>query len=754
MKLYYKLRDFIFPHDSRRRFLAKLFKKAIKNPRLYLRYLNISNIKRLINMLKADDGAVLNNKLDNFDAWFRSNNAIELIVDTNVVNEKTEDNSQEIETEVIDNCNNQQLNVTYEELVFDIVNKPLVSIIIPVYNQIDYTYKCLKSILDHTKDIAYEIIIADDVSSDNTKIISTFVKNITVVRNSCNQGFLLNCNRAAKLARGKYIHFLNNDTQVQPNWLSSLIKTIESDNTIGMVGSKLVYPDGRLQEAGGILWKDGSAWNFGYKSDPTLPEFNYLKEVDYISGASILIRTDLWNQLDGFDEEFAPAYCEDSDLAFSVRKAGYKVVYQPKSVVVHFEGISNGTDTSTGMKHYQVVNSEKFYKKWKDVLEKEHFNNAENVFLARDRSRNKPCILFIDHYVPTFDKDAGSRTIYQYLQLLAKEGYNVKFIGDNFNRMEPYGQMVEDLGVEILYGVYYRDNWKKWLQDNAKYIKYAFINRPHISVNYIDELNKNNIPVVYDVCDLHFVREERCYKLTGKKEHLDNSKKFREIELGLFNKSTKVVSVSKDEKDIINEVTSSKKAYVAPIFVFNKFDFESKQDRKDTKDLMFVGGFTHTPNLDAMLWFLEEVFPKISSKIPNIKMNVVGSNVPEKIKDLASDNIIIKGFVTDEELEHLYKTTRISVIPLRYGAGVKGKTIEAMYNKIPIVSTSIGIEGLENIEKCIGAYDDADSFANEVVKMYTDDKYRERNVSACYKYVYEHYSYDIVKNWFKELFDL
>ena len=228
---------------------------------------------------------------------------------------------------------------------------PLVSIVIPVYNQVHYTYACLLSILENTKDVPYEVIIADDVSTDATKELSRYVENVVICRNETNQGFLRNCNHAAKEARGAYVMFLNNDTQVTPGWLSSLVTLIESDPSIGMVGSKLVYPDGRLQEAGGIIWSDGSGWNYGRLDDPDKAEYNYVKDVDYISGAAILLSVKLWNQIGGFDDRFAPAYCEDSDLAFEVRKAGYRVVYQPLSKVIHFEGVSNGTDVNgTGLK--------------------------------------------------------------------------------------------------------------------------------------------------------------------------------------------------------------------------------------------------------------------------------------------------------------------------------------------------------------------------------------------------------------------
>ncbi|MEG7531164.1 MAG: glycosyltransferase, partial [Hungatella sp.] len=149
------------------------------------------------------------------------------------------------------------------------------------------------------------MIIADDVSTDATEHLSHYAEGLVICRNTTNQGFLRNCNHAARAARGTYMMFLNNDTQVTEHWLSSLVKLIRSDSSIGMVGSKLVYPDGRLQEAGGIIWSDGSGWNYGRLDDPEKPEYNYVKEVDYISGAAILLPVELWKQIGGFDTRFA-----------------------------------------------------------------------------------------------------------------------------------------------------------------------------------------------------------------------------------------------------------------------------------------------------------------------------------------------------------------------------------------------------------------------------------------------------------------
>ena len=229
---------------------------------------------------------------------------------------------------------------------------------------------------------------------------------VRYLRNAKNLGFLNNCNIAAKNATGQYIIFLNNDTVVCPGWLDELVKTFDENDSIGLAGSKLVYPSGTLQEAGGIVFEDGSSWNYGRYSNLLLPQFNYMRDVDYCSGASMAIRAQLWKKLGGFDAKFAPAYYEDTDLAFQVRAAGYRVVYQPASEVVHFEGITHGKSEDSVMKKYLAVNKEKFLEKWKSVLARYGVCNPES--LPADRSV-KGRILIIDALGPAADKGSGSR---------------------------------------------------------------------------------------------------------------------------------------------------------------------------------------------------------------------------------------------------------------------------------------------------------------------------------------------------------
>ncbi len=231
-----------------------------------------------------------------------------------------------------------------------------VSIVIPVYNQVEFTHACLAAVQKHSAGIPYEVIVVDDASTDATNEVIGAIPGLVYLRVEKNAGFIAACNRGATAARGSYLVFLNNDTTVTAGWLEALRETFTFDPNAGLVGSKLVYPDGRLQEAGGIIWRDGSGWNRGKFQNPALPEYNYLREVDYCSAASVMIPKSLFDQVGGFDRKYAPAYYEDTDLAFKVAQAGRKVLYQPLSVVIHYEGVTGGTDISAGTKKYQDVN--------------------------------------------------------------------------------------------------------------------------------------------------------------------------------------------------------------------------------------------------------------------------------------------------------------------------------------------------------------------------------------------------------------
>ena len=703
-----KFGDFLLPPNSRRRFFARVIVNIFKHPIVMLHVINPTRIKNYMKYMKNGDMEGVKRGFETAVRTEKMGLSGTEVSEVPVIPVQ-EDRMQELRAD------------EFDKITFPIFQNPIVSIVIPVYNEFNYTYNCLMSILKNSGDIAYEVIIANDCSTDLTKNITDIASGIKVVTTEKNMRFLLNCNNAAKHAKGTYILFLNNDTQVQENWLQPLIQLIESDDTIGMVGSKLIYPDGYLQEAGGILWKDGSAWNYGNRQNPDDPEYNYVKEADYISGAAIMIRRKLWETIGGFDERFAPAYYEDTDLAFEVRKHGYKVMYQPLSAVVHFEGISNGTDVESGQKQYQQVNCEKFYDKWKEILQSEHEANGVNVFIAKDRSILKKHILVVDHYVPHHDQDAGGKCTYMYLKLFVKMGFQVTFIGDNFFKHEPYTTELNQMGIEVLYGNYYYNNWQEWLKENSHYFDYIYLQRPHIAVKYIDLVKKySNAKILYFAHDLHHIREYREYEMTKDPKILASSENWKKIEYDLFDKTDVGHVVGSYEQEIMQTAFPDKPIRNIPLYIYDGILNDINKDFSKRQDLLYVGGFGHPPNIDAVLWFAKEVFPTVVCKYPDIKWHIVGGKVPKEIEGLASENIIIEGFVSDECLEKLYRTCRMAVVPLRFGAGVKGKVVEAGYYQIPLVTTSIGAEGLNIEDDAMMIEDDGQKMAELICDLYQD----------------------------------
>ncbi len=366
---------------------------------------------------------------------------------------------------------------------------PLVSIIIPVHNKFYYTLQCLQSIFDTSKGIDYEIILADDASTDETINISHCVNNLKIVRNEKNLGFINNCNNAAKTAIGKYILFLNNDTKVKTNWLKYLLDAAKNDSSIGLIGSKLIFSNGKLQEAGGIVWNNADSLNYGRFDNPEKQEYNYLRECDYVSGASMMIRRNLFNKIGGFDSRYCPAYYEDTDLAFEVRKTGYKVVFQPFSEVVHYEKISHGNKSG---KKYKASNRNKFYEKWKEILTKEHFEVNKHSFAARDRSKNKKTIVILVNELLSPVSGRDDLKLSSHTDFLLKKGFNVKLILIKYYPVNHcYIRRLQTKGIEVIwYSYFVRKKIIKLISTNKRYIDYIILDKQKIPDNYLDFIKK------------------------------------------------------------------------------------------------------------------------------------------------------------------------------------------------------------------------------------------------------------------------
>jgi GT2 family glycosyltransferase/glycosyltransferase involved in cell wall biosynthesis len=588
-----------------------------------------------------------------------------------------------------------------------------ISIIIPVFNQFRFTQACLASLQEDQGMERFEVIVVDDCSTDSTADSVPEMPGIIYLRNETNSGFITSCNRGAEAARGKHLVFLNNDTLVRPGWLTALMDTFAEEPRAGIVGSKLLYPNGRLQEAGGIIWRDASGWNYGKLDDPEKPEYNYLRDVDYCSAAAFVIPKALFHSVGGFDSRYAPAYYEDTDLAFKIRKAGYKVLYQPLSEIIHYEGATGGTDLATGTKKHQEINRSTFAEKWAAELMTKP-TNGDLAFLRKPPPGRKN-ILVIDHHVPMPDKDSGSLRMFQILKLLHHLGHRVTFIADNLTNEHPYVAQVQKRGIEVIYHPYAKQV-RDYLVTHGCNFDAVVLSRCDFARKYIADvrLHAPQSRIIFDTVDLHYLREDSEARLTRDPEVRRKAQQKQRLEHELIEQADETWVVSPIEQQLLQQTWPAKSIHL----VSNIVDIPgSKRPFANRRDFLFIGGFQHRPNIDAVLFFVQKIYPLVSEHLHQAKFYVIGDKAPPEIVALATERIVVAGLQTD--VGPFFDNVKLSVAPLRFGAGVKGKINQSMAFGVPVVATSLAVEGMGLTDReDILVADKPDDFARALIELY------------------------------------
>lgn len=624
--------------------------------------------------------------------------------------------------------------------------EPRVSVIVPVYGKVAMTLRCLVSLGTCREATPFEVIVVDDCSPDETERVLSAMPGIRYARAHANGGFVASCNLGASLARGRTLCFLNNDTIVLPGWLDRLIETLDAEPDAGLVGSRLIYPRLALQEAGGVVWRDGSATNFGNGRDPFSPTYNYLRDADYCSAASVAIEKELFDRVGGFDARYRPAYYEDTHLAFAVRAAGERVLYQPASRVVHDEGGTAGTDLDAGPKKHQLANRETFRAAWADVLEA-HGPYGDLAPRELDR-RSVASVLVIDHRTPTPDRDSGSVDAVHMLALLRRMGCRVTFVpivplppAVRAPEIKPYAGEYTDalqrIGVETAYSPY-DPSVAQLLRERGDEFDLVILSRARVADRCLAMVRRHcpRAKILFNTTDLAYLRESREAEHVGSRLRGYKAADTKKRELGAVAASDATLVISRYEADLLAREVPDAKVRILPLIRSIPGRSAPLAGRHG---VLFVGGFRHRPNLDAALFLVRWIWPHVRDALPGARLHVVGSDTPPEIRALAADDVEIHGHVPD--LAAMLARVRLTVAPLRYGAGLKGKVADSLGHGVPCVTTSVGVEGSALVDgRDVLVADEPPAIARAIVRLHTDDALWERLSDAGLAFVREQYS--------------
>ena len=592
---------------------------------------------------------------------------------------------------------------------------PRVSIVIPVHGKLAYTFACLRSLARYPGLASFEVIVVDDASPDASAATLAQIGSLQLLRNASNLGFIGSCNAGAATARGEFLLFLNNDTQVTSGWLDALLRCFAERTDCGIAGSRLVYPDGHLQEAGGLVFADGSSWTVGRFESRDTPAFRYRREVDYVSGAALMIRREVFQRIGGFDARFTPAYYEDTDLAFAVRKLGLRVCYEPASTVIHCEGITSGTDLAGGIKRYQAINQQKFADKWVTELAAQPPAGTPLEHALRWRSRGR--VLVVDAMTPEPTRDSGSLRLCAILRLLDEQGWSTAFLPDDGRASAAEMSALGALGVEVLCRPWVSD-LPRWLREHGGELHAVILCRHTVAGQYADLVRRHapQAKLLFDTVDLHFLREHRAAKLRGNQVMTKGARASRHSELALIEQCDITLVVSPYEQKLLAQLAPQARVEL----LSNIQDIHGcHRGHAGRKDLIFVGGYGHPPNADAIRWMAHEILPRLRAALPDLQLHLFG-DIPEAARrKLATPGLELHGRVT--ELTPWFNTCLASLAPLRFGAGVKGKINLAMSYGVPVIATTIAVEGMQlQHDSDVLVADDPTAIVAAVIRLQRD----------------------------------
>ncbi|HYE14166.1 MAG TPA: glycosyltransferase [Pyrinomonadaceae bacterium] len=599
------------------------------------------------------------------------------------------------------------------------------SVIVTASGGSERTFQSLRSLLREVDFGDAEIIVVDDATTGETReLLSHFGGLARVIRSEEPLGPAGARNRGAAEARGRHLVFLDHDAVVEPGWLRQLVETAERDAGAGAVGSMLLGPEGRLLEAGGVIWRDGELTRYGSGGSPDDRRFSFAREVDYCSGASLLVRRELFESLGGFGPLFAPAGYGGADLCMGLRSLGFKVIYQPLS-----RAVSHRAETTT------AAGREKFCDKWRGALEREHAaRGGADEEAAANRKWAAQVVVF-DDLIPTPDRDAGSARMMHILRALSEWAHPVFVATGKLARPE-YEKLLWREGIETAGAL----DFKRLLR--RRKFRAAVLSRPAVAAAMLGPVRRAapGLKIVYDMLDVHHLRATREAALTGDERAAREAEKYRRMETRTARAADLIWCGSRNDKEIMERVAPGVPSVVVPTI----HELHEPGPPFGARDhLLFVGSFAHRPNVDAVLFMAREVMPLVRESLAGVELLVVGGGAPAEFAEYATRGVRVLGYVPD--LVPFVHGCRVFVAPIRFGSGVNGKIGEALSYGLPVVTTTIGAEGwgFTPGEQVLIA-DGAGDFAEAVVRLYGDAALWQRLAGAGRRHIEENFTREVI----------
>ncbi|WP_189398605.1 glycosyltransferase [Arenicella chitinivorans] len=576
------------------------------------------------------------------------------------------------------------------ELDFSFVDRPDLSVILVLYNRAELTLPCLEALLANNDSLSLQLIIIDNDSSDQTAMLLERVVGADIIVNQKNVGFLRACNQALELVKAEQTLFLNNDAFVSQGAVERAYRALQRCDNVGAVGARIVALDGLLQEAGSTCWSNGTCFGYGRGEDPNSFKFLFEREVDYCSGAFLQTKTNLLKQFGGFDDQFAPAYYEDTDYCLTLNENGLKVLYDPQVVVRHYEfGGSEGSGYAIELSNR---NQKKFLVKHRTQLaghKPAESGDVDNARFASAWPAKK--ILYIDDRVPHMYFGSGFPRSNFIVNCLAGAGYRVSILPLNFPNEESVTSLYSDIDrrIEVIPSVG-RPEFMQFWDMHKGYYDLVWVSRPHNMefVHPVMAAAGGIKKVVYDAEAIYADREHALRNLgLGNSELELTYDEMVKNELVLAASADALVAVSRRDRDII----ASNIARPVPVIDcgYGVKIRRSKSSFEVRSGLLFVGNLdrSESPNVDSLLWFYDLVWPLVKKQLPNITLHVVGSNQADVLECVEDPNIVFHGVVDD--LYQFYDAAAVFIAPTRYAAGIPLKVQEAAANGLPTVVTDL-----------------------------------------------------------------